>query len=313
MKTHIKTTGNSVRTPLRLGWLSLIPLLATSLPAQPTGPDLTIEHSTNGTCLLTWPVTTSNYVVLSTTNLEGTWVPCLNHVSEAAGLCHMSVAAPHRQEYFRLVEGYYDDFEDGELEGWMLYCMDPAFENIVNLDVTNGHLRIHGTWSGERQVYCLYTNLTLRNCAVSLDILDWANGSTNSIHSALLTCFETGVVTTNRQHYYSGVSVTPPDSPTQSSIWAFKWWGTGGQSGGEEFFPKINPANDYRLTCSLVDGQMIVEIYDLTELSTPLQTLIATTDNSPLAAGWPGIFANDKGSGGLLDITFDNFVIYALP
>jgi len=161
MKTQTQTTTSSSRTSRRLGWLLLIPLLALTLPAQATGPELTIEQPTNGICLLSWPATTNSYIVLSATNVASPWEPCRNHATEAAGVCHMSITASHQCTYFRLVEGYYDDFEDGDLEGWLLYCLDPSFQSIVNLDVTNGHLRIHGTWSGDRQTYCLYTNLIL--------------------------------------------------------------------------------------------------------------------------------------------------------
>jgi len=311
MKTHAQTLRSSSETPSRLGWLLLIPLLATSLLAQ-TGPELTIQHSTNGTCLLNWPVTTNDYVVLSATNVGGPWEPCLNRIAEAAGMCRMNATLAHETEYFRLVEGYYDDFEDGDLEGWRHYCLDPSFQNSVNVDVTNGQLRIHGTWSGERQTYCLYTNLTLANYVASVDILDWADALGNRMLCALLMRWETGIVTTNRQHYYGGVTVRETDSPPQSSIWLFKWWGTGGGSAGEEWLPRIHPANDYRLVCHVVGGQATAELYDLTDLSNPLET-VTGTDGSPLPSGWSGIFANDKGYYGLLDVTFDNFLVYALP
>jgi len=287
----------------------LLPALSLSLAAQANGPELSVEQSTNSTYLLSWQVTTNSYIVLSAPNVGGPWEPCLNHATEAAGMCHMSITASRQCEYFRLVEGYYDDFEDGDLAGWTVGTADPAAASHLTCVVTNGHLRIHGIWSGDRRVYCLYTNLTLRNCAASLDILDWAHSPTNSMRSALLTCWETGPVTTNWQHYFSGLSETPGGKPWMSSIWAYKWFGTFGMSGGEVFLPKINPTNDYRLACSLVDGQMIVEVYDLNDLSTSLTNLTATPDDHPLAAGWPGIFANDEGSAGILDVTFDNFVV----
>jgi len=286
--------------------LSLIPLLALTLPAQATGPELSIEQSTNGTYLLSWQVTTNSYVVLSATDVAGPWEPCRNHVTEAAGNHHVAVTASHQCMYFRLVEGFYDDFEDGDLEGWLLYCLDPSFQSIVNLDVTNGHLRIHGTWSGGRQTFCLYTNLILSNCVVSMDLLDWADSGSNQLLSALLTRFEPGPVTTYRPHYYGGCTVQAADSLPLSSVWIAKWWGTYLTSGGEEFFPKMDSANDYRLICRVVGGQRTVELYDLTDLSTPVKTVTAT-DPNPLAPGWPGIFANEKGSVEL-DVTVDNFV-----
>ena len=55
-----------------------------------------------------------------------------------------------------------------------------------------------------------------------------------------------------------------------------------------------------------------MDIYALTALSTRLETVTAT-DPNPLAPGWSGIFANDTGSLDMLDVTVDNFVIYALP
>jgi len=312
MKIHPHTSTSSFRTLGRLGWLWLIPLLALTLPAQATGPELTIEQRTNGICLLSWPATTNGYIVLSATNVAGPWEPCRNHVAQAAGVCHMSITASHQCGYFRLVEGYYDDFEDGDLDGWLLYCLDPAFESLVNLDVTNGHLRIHGTWSGDRLTYCLYTNLIQRNCVASMDLLDWADTGSNELLCALLTRFEPGVVTTNRQHYYSGFTAQATVSPPQSSIWVYKWMGTNGASGGEKFFPKTDPANDYRLICRLIDAQMTVELYDLNDLSTNIATG-TVIDYKVLPAGWPGIFANEKGSVDMLDVTVDNFVIYALP
>jgi beta-glucanase (GH16 family) len=123
---------------------------------------------------------------------------------------------------------------------------------------------------------------------------------------ALLARFEPGTFAASHSHYYGAVEVLPDSRRAQSSLWIYKWWGTGGGSGGEVLLPKIYSTNDYRLIFRLVGGEGIVELYNLADLSNPIETLRGI-DDSPLPVGWAGFFVNDKDSLGRLDVTLDNF------
>lgn len=311
MKTTTQLPASLSRTLHRSGWLLLFPLLASSLSAQVTGPELTIQHSTSGTCLLTWSDTTNQHVVLSTTNLlANPWIPRLESVAEAVGTHHMTVAAPHPTEYFTLTQGYRfeDDFEDGIADGWILTCPDPSFQPLVNLDVTNGQLRVRGSYSGNRTVYCVNTNVLMADYVASIDILDWADGSGNAPHFGIVARREPNFLSTASTFYLGAATVKATASPPQSSLWTYKWYGTGGAFGSSlRFQPKLDPVIDYRLVYRVLGGEATVELYDLANWGAPIATTVGIDSTPPLAFGWPGFVVNDTGGSGTLDVTVDNF------
>ena len=165
MKSDYTSTQAFVRTCRWLGGLCVVLILATPLLGQ-SGPELKVEHAEDGNCLLSWPVTPEEYVVVADRAADGAYRKALlASVTQVDGTNYMTVPASHDAEYFRLVRGqrFEDDFEDGNLDGWTVAPYpDPVWEGVYQVEVTNGHLRIRGTCSSctDRTVLLYNTNLT---------------------------------------------------------------------------------------------------------------------------------------------------------
>ena len=125
------------------GMVLPLPALALSLPAQTNGPEMDIERAA---AVISWPVSATNYIVLSAANPDGPWIPCLDPVARGAGVMQMAVRTTDYSQYFKLAQGqrFVDHFEDGDIEGWTVTYYSPDFESLATLEHANGQLRVHG-------------------------------------------------------------------------------------------------------------------------------------------------------------------------
>jgi hypothetical protein len=309
MKTHTQICRNHFRSLSRLGWLFLIPALTTTLPAQPIEPEMQIQCGGDGTALITCHDASNEWIVVSSSSLDGPWVPRLESVSPGSNTFQMTVTTPHQCEYFRLARGlrFEDDFNDGDLAGWSLYYSYPPFENFVTLEPTNGQLRISGTCAGcpsvARQVVFYRTNLVMADFAASIDVLGWDISPGSYANLTLVARVQPGPPSDYTPLYMGGLQVAPPSTSGLSLLWVWEGGGAG-VIGPGHFFPKIDPARDYRLVFCGVGRKLTVKLYDLTD-----GHLVANYEvqDSTLTDGWVGFFVQETGPSGAMDFTVDNF------
>ena len=311
MKTPSQTPGSSFRTLGRLGRLFLLPALALSLPAQTNGPEINIERAA---AVISWPVSATNYIVLSSANpTNGPWYPCLDPIAYGPGTCQVAVRTTDHSQYFKLAQGewFMDDFEDGDLDGWTIVYADPAAATNLTTEVTDGQLRIHGTWPGSglwRSVILHRTDLLLADFAMSIDILGWDESDPGDDPCILLAARidPNQVIPQNVYAYSAGLAIRYYADPSRSALWFRESTGTDAQVLGEFApFEQTDPAKNYRLVFYGVGNRLTVELYDLT---TGQRIAEHTVTDDTLADGWLGFWVYEAGPSGTVDFTLDNFV-----
>jgi hypothetical protein len=309
MKMHSEITSHYSQARSRLGWLFLITVLAATLPAQATGPEMEIQCGGDGTAVITCHDASNEWIVVSSSSLDGPWIPRLESVSPGSNTFQMTVTTPRQTEFFRLARGqrFVDDFEDGDLEGWSVFYPDPQFENFVTLDPTNGQLRIHATCPAcpNRRVYLYNTNVLLADFVMSFDILAYDERPGDHPSAALVARLEPRVLNTYSAHYLAGVNPAASELPGWSKVWLHR---LPDNVGTVDYLPKMNPATDYRLVFHGVGNSLTVELYDLADLSAPIATNAVTDTGTPLPPGWIGFRVKEEGASGTVDWTLDNVV-----
>ena len=108
MKTHTEMRRCNVKALRRLGWLLLIPALGSSLPAQAAGPGMDIQCGGDGTAVITCHDASNEWIVVSSSSLDGPWIPRLEPANVGTNLFRMTVPMLHQTEYFRLARGHTD-------------------------------------------------------------------------------------------------------------------------------------------------------------------------------------------------------------
>ena len=207
-----------------------------------------------------------------------------------------------------------DDFDDGNDDGWMHY--DPLAsvgQPPATYSFPNGGYRIEAPVSpdpenlGQARAGSYRADTTYTDFSVSVDLIDWDNtlpqyfGPTARLSDlglgttggyAFFYFSESGHARLNR---IDNELSSAPDQPDPTN----------------DFEANLDPAKDYRMTFSGVGGNLLGQIFDLTDLSTPLARLAAF--DSTYTSGHSGIVVVADSpipelpiSAG--DATFDNFV-----
>ena len=319
MKTYTPTSRSSFRTPGRLGWLLLLPALALSLPAA-TGPELNITLTNGGkNVLIIWEENPGEEcLVYYSWSMDGPWFVCLEEIARASTQCQMTVQVIDSKRYYRLrqvqSQRFVDDFGHGDIAGWTIDYWDPQATNYLTLDPSAGQLRIHGQAGANqtRNVFFCKTNLWLGDFAMSIVILDWHEIPGDIPTVALLANANMGYFSTNRNYSSNngGVNMAPNGLTFISQLWLMRVWTNGsGVVVDSDPFYKIVPSKDYRLEFYGASGYYRVVLRELL----PDGTLSriggrAAEDPIPLTQGWVGFAVSEKGPGGYLDFTLDNFV-----
>jgi len=291
----------------------LIPLLAASLPAQTNGPEINIQSLGDTNAALSWEDPTREYIVVRADTLAGPWVPCLNPVAYGPVTCTMTVPCTNNCKYFRLARGYWEDFEDGDLNGWTVAFIDPQATNYVNWECTNGQLRVYGHWPGndlDRRMIFYRTNLTLADFIMSIDILGWEDGVPGD--QPIVSLFgRLDPATLNFPAVYScggAVGLRYDVDPNLSALSLWKSW-PGGVAWSTIPIAKTDPAKDYGLLFDGVGGEFHVQVWEVPWGSGLVEHHYAS-DSTPLLEGWVGLHLNVKGTNGVFNFTFDNFVAH---
>jgi len=319
MKTYTQISRSSVWTPGWLGWLFLLPALALSLPAQ-TGPELNITLTNGGTnALISWEENPGEEcLVYYSWSLDGPWFVCLEEIARASTQCQMTLQVIDNKRYYRLrqvqSQRFVDDFGDGDIAGWTIDYWDPEATNYLTLDPSGGQLRIHGQAGANqtRNVFFCKTNLWLGDFAMSIDIIDW-HEIEGDIPRVSLTANGQMDYWNEPRNYSSnngGVNMAPNGSTIISELWLMRVWTNGsGVVVNSDPFLKIVPSKDYRLEFYGASGWYRVVLYEILS-DGALSRIMGRTveDPIPLTQGWVGFAVSEKGPGGYLDFTLDNFV-----
>jgi len=315
MKTPLRIPRGHDKSISLLGWLILIPLLAVSLPARAIGPEIDIEYTGDGNATLSWPITAEEYVLQTSSMLDGPWDFCWAPVTRGLTHCQTVVSTTGECSYFKLVQGCWDDFEDGNLDGWFIISENPLLMNYVTVEATNGQLHIEGSPPAgmSRRLFLTYTNLLLTNCSAQTDILGWDDTAGNRPVVGLLGRVDPRVVepTPVAYYYMGGATVAPTDYLGQSSLWIWKegpdYSGLG--SAITLFGPRMQPSANYRMVLEVFDNAQtpsgFVRLLD--ESGELIAQNTATDDGIPLTHGLVGIYLHEQSQSGTVDFWLDNF------
>ena len=284
-------------------------------------PKLDIENSV----LLSWPVSSDDYIVLSSAEANGPWIPCLEPIARGPDLFQVAVRTADSAKYFKLAQGtrFMDDFDDGDIEGLRSNSIFPEFEDQITLGFNDGRLRIKSSCPecAERMMWFIPEGLRMADFASSIDILAWDKGtdeSPNLLQVGLFARTDPSIVEdppTVSLMYQGALNISIPEYPGESSIWLWEFTGPYLENQhqrigeGPHNLPEMNPANDYRLVFYGVGDSLTVELYDLSDLENPLYTLTET--DTSLTEGYVGFYVRETWWGGAatIDVTLDNFIV----
>lgn len=200
-----------------------------------------------------------------------------------------------------------DDFTDGN------DTANPAWTHYAPLGGTysfpgNNSYRIQAPVSpdpvnfGPGRVASYLNNSNFSTFSISVDVVDWDNTGTpfDQDFGLLARLNSVGPRTT------TGYALTY--SPTGHTMDLSRI--TGEQPTGLGNVPVIlDPSHDYRIVFTGDGNAFTGTIYDLADLSTPLQTLIRTDPNNTYTNGFPGLLVFDNSGTHTGDATFDNFLV----
>jgi len=144
-------------------------------------------------------------------------------------------------------------------------------------------------------------NSNFSTFSISVDVVDWDNAPTpfDQDFGLLARLNNVGAAST------TGYALTY--SPMARTIDLNRI--TGEKPAGLGNAPvTLDPSKDYRLVFTGVGNSFTGQVYDLADLSTPLQTLMASDPNNTYTNGFPGLLVFDNSGTHTGDATFDNFV-----
>lgn len=154
---------------------------------------------------------------------------------------------------------------------------------------------------GPGRVASYLNNSNLSTFSISVDLVDW-NNSLNQAVGSLARLANVGPGTT------TGYALTY--APTQHTMDITRITNESPTGGGLGSAPvTLDPAKDYRLVFSGSGNAFTGVVYDLADLSTPVQIVNGSDPNNTYSEGFPGLLVFDNSGGtGTGDATFDNFV-----
>jgi hypothetical protein len=315
MNAHLRIRRSLDQSLDLLGWLLLIAPLALSIPARAAGPEINIESTGDGNAVLSWPQTTEDCVLLTSSTLDGPWDFCWAPVIRGGGRCQAVVSTSGECSYFKLVQGYWDDFEDGDLDGWILIPEDPLLLDHVTVEATNGQLHIQGSPPAgiSRRLLLACTNLLLTGCSAQIDVLGWDDTAGNQPVIGLLGRVDPRIVESPPVVYFylGGATVASTEYPGQSSLWIWKKGADydGLASAIATFGPRMQPSANHRIVLEVFDNaQQPTGFVRLLDESGNLIAENTATDNGiPLTQGLVGIYVHEQSQSGTMDFWLDDF------
>jgi hypothetical protein len=197
----------------------------------------------------------------------------------------------------------WDNFNDGDDTGWTHYT--PLGPTTAQFILGNGLYRISASVSpnpafGGARAASVRTDATYTNFYVAVDLVDW-NTTADQAIGIVARLSQTGFGTTD------GYAFTAQVVDQDVSISRIADEAPSDVSGTSMPFT-LNPALDYRLVFLGQGSHLEGRIYALTNLVTPLLTVVGT--DATYSTGVSGIIVADLSSArtGVADATFDNYL-----
>ena len=297
----VHARGGRGRTAALLGGLVLaLTLPGTGLRAQV--PDI------SKAALLSWPEPTEEQIVVGATNLVpgAVWTPWPEPIFKRFGQMCMTVPTTASQQFFKLMPGrqFSDDFSEKwgpftNRNSYKDWFKDPGEAWIV----TNGVLQLTGITDSILVLAPLGTNAAayLGDFYVSVDLLDWVSGGTNS------SAFWLGGRCEKLGDYYGvgyfgGLTLNADGIPGRSGLWINN---NDTITLGPHFDMQQNPL-PYRIQFSGVGTNLSLRLLNLTngQLIQEVNANDSTLTNGWVALGiegWPGLVYR-------FTFTVDNFL-----
>ena len=194
-----------------------------------------------------------------------------------------------------------DNFNGGNDTAWTHYDPFSGFGAPATYSFPGGGYRIQSALSpspgtlGPSRAGSLRTDQTYTDFSVSYDLVDW-NNSLNQAFGVLGRVTNPGLGTTD------GYALT---YSTGGSIDISRITGEA-PTGLGSFSVTLNPANDYRFVFTGTGNTLAGQVFDLSDLSTPLATVTST--DSTYGSGINGFVVFDNSGAATADATFDNYV-----
>ena len=194
-----------------------------------------------------------------------------------------------------------DDFNDGNDAGWTRF--NPI--GVGSFSVVNGAYRLRTSPSpdpvnfGPGRAGSL-RNVTYTDFYVTVDIVNW-DTNVNQAFGILARCTQVGPGTTD------GYAMTWDAGGRDLDISVFtneRPAGVQGQSGGGA---DLIAGRTYRMVFIGKGSQLTGEVYDTTNLDTPLASITGTDTNWTSGVAGLIVYDNTSAANGTTDTTFDNY------
>jgi hypothetical protein len=154
---------------------------------------------------------------------------------------------------------------------------------------------------GPGRVASYLNNSNFSTFSISIDLVGW-DDTLNQAVGALARLNSVGPGTT------TGYALTYQPTQHAMDISRITSEANSGTLGSVPLI--LDPAKDYRMVFTGSGNAFTGTVYDLADLSTPVQTVTGTDANNTYTNGFPGLLVFDNSGGtGTGDATFDNFVV----
>jgi hypothetical protein len=201
-----------------------------------------------------------------------------------------------------LLHAQTDDFNDGNDTGWARF--NPI--GVGSFSVVNGAYRLRTSPSpdpvnfGPGRAGALRADVPYTDFYVTVDIVDW-DTNVNQAFGILARCTEIGPGTTD------GYAMTWDAGGRDLDISIFtneRPASVPGQANGPA---NLIPGRSYRMVFMGQGIRLTGEIYDISNLDTPLASIAADSDRWPSGVNGLIVYDNSSAANGTTDTSFDNY------
>jgi len=283
--------------------------LVCSKDQEPVRLGLQRDHTAQAT--LVWP---GWHFALESESVHGPWRPCPEPVTLGAGHFTSTVRCTDSARYFRLLQGVnvFDSFDKDT--GWKTASVVPGstMRPAVYRNFAQGRVRMLGTGTNNQDFVFRWNGdvgLWYRDCVATVDVSDWGEAMDDATFGILLRAVPAGEVWFNisgglpDQRYAGLLTFTKADNPAESAL---SITGPGGAVLKEQRFAAVNPDKQYRLRFWAVGDQLTLELFDLADPGTPIQTVTVTDGRVP--EGMDGLYGT-RSAGGTYEVWIDQFML----
>lgn len=204
-----------------------------------------------------------------------------------------------------------DNFNDGNDDGWLRYQPLQPFGAPGTWLFPSGAYQIQAAGSpspgtlGAGRAGSARTDINLSNFHLEVDVLNW-NNSLSQAFGLSARANQIGLQTTDSYLflYLTGTSPSIVINRTDNEVPV--QIGTGAPI-------TLDPNQDYRFRFTGSGSSLTGQVFNLTDLSTPLATVNATDGTYPSGNVGLLVASTSTTAGAAADATFDNFVVVPEP